>query len=153
MDGDLSSIYKIGFHQLPTFTWKKEEEEADRRVIDPIFDITLINSTSEPVLFTAVGFEALDAWSTFKGLPISGKVKRVDAYELQVKDFVVGKKTFLYFPDPIYLALGAPYRFSLRLRGYVKAVPGNNSEIKFVFEIAGQYFSSFPVYLGLFGEM
>lgn len=80
MDGDLSSIYEIGFHQLPTFTWKKEQEEADRRVIDPIFDITLINSTNEPVLFTAVGFEALDAWSTLKGLPISGKVKLVDAY-------------------------------------------------------------------------
>ena len=148
----LGTQYEIGFHQLPTFTWKKGEEQRDQRVSDPILDITLINTGFHPLLFTAVGFEAIDVWSKLKGLPISAKVKRSHGYELKVEEFIIGKKTFLQFQDPIYMSPTAPYRFSLRLQNYAKVLPGNESGIKLAFKIGEQCFLSNPIYLGLYGE-
>ena len=77
-------------------------------------------------------------------------VRSVDAYEIEVKGFQLGKTVLSKLPDPVYLAAEAPYRYRLRLRDYRKAVPGNESAIRLVAEVDGELYHSMGIYLGLF---
>ena len=142
--------FPLRTHQLPVFSRPDNKAKRDQRIVDPIFDITIINMSNDPMLLTQIGFQAIRYWSVIKGLPVSGKVKVVHAYELEVRSFIPGNISLLKLDDPIYMEPGAPYRYNLRLKDYREAVPGNESNIKLVVEVDNQKFLSDGIYMGLF---
>lgn len=141
---------KYGFHQLATLKCDEEQKLADQRISDPVLDVTLLNPSGKPLILSALGFHAVTCWSKLKGLPIAGKVRCTDVYNLQVKHFTPGRSRLLKIADPIYMNSGDVYRFRLRLRGYRQALPGNQSIIQVAIETHERPFFSEPVYLGVY---
>jgi len=141
--------YPFASHQLRMDMWPEERRAAERRTLDPIFDLTLINRSARPLLLSGVGFEPVRAWAKLKGLPVAAKVFVSDAYELGVHGFECGTTQLFTLPDPVYLQAEAPYRYKLRLLDYGSAVPGNESAIRLVARAADQEFHSAQIYLGL----
>lgn len=104
---------------------------------DPLFDITLLNSTPEPLILTRVGIEiiAVAHPSTLSIRPQATKIVQTTSYQLPMPDILAEEGPFedeltsfnkviaLDFPDPIYLPSMAPYRYGLALLGYCQRMP------------------------------
>lgn len=107
---------------------------------DPLFDITLMNTTNSPVILTAIGVQILKVAQIcyVGGIPSAAKIPKSDSYALECpnirermeaqhgRDYgpqdvreTISKK----LPDPIYLEPKAPYRYGLLLRDYYKHIP------------------------------
>ena len=107
---------------------------------DPLFDITLMNPTSSPVILTAIGVEILKVAqvSYLYGIPSAAKITKSDSYVLEcpnIRERLKAQRGWDYGPediqeritkriaDPIYLEPKAPYRYGLLLKNYYKHVP------------------------------
>lgn len=117
---------------------------------DPSFDITLMNTTTEPMILTDIGIEIVCiAEVGYLGgeAPVSVKVKVSDAYIIDIPSLLdipsvltkikevednegsslwpidVNERVSIHIPDPIYLQAKAPYRYRLFLRNYYKHLP------------------------------
>ncbi len=111
---------------------------------DPSFDITLMNTTTEPMILTDIGIEIVCVAKVtyFYGIPESVKVKVSDTYIIDIpnirskikdrydKDMWGGlppidlnELVSIHIPDPVYLQARAPYRYRLFLRKYCIHVP------------------------------
>lgn len=111
---------------------------------DPSFDITLMNTTTEPVILTDIGIEivCVAEYTLDRGIPESAKVEVRDIYIIDMPN-IRGKFIHHYYkdkwwnlpptdinelisiriPDPIYLEAKAPYRYQLFLQNYWEYVP------------------------------
>jgi hypothetical protein len=108
---------------------------------DPVFDITLMNTSKTPVILSAIGVEVVTVGNInyVSGVPSAAKIPKNDAYIVEIpnilhligvewrwqlkKPRVVNKTVRKQLTDPVYLESGAPYRFGLRLKNYYKHVP------------------------------
>jgi len=109
---------------------------------DPSFDITLMNTTTEPMILTDIGIEIVCVTQVIYvyGIPTSAKVKVSDAYIIDIPNIRskikgredkwgdlpptdVNELVSIHIPDPIYLQAKAPYRYRLFLRNYCGHVP------------------------------
>jgi len=120
------------------------------RVKDPIFDITLVNFSSNPSIISEIGFKAISQWVRSKGYGLTWIIKTTNFYEIFVDKFVEGQIVTLRFKDPIFLASKAPLRFKLRLRNYHEAVEGNETIISLIVKADDKLFFSEEIYLGLY---
>ncbi|HEU5380043.1 MAG TPA: toll/interleukin-1 receptor domain-containing protein [Ktedonobacteraceae bacterium] len=115
---------------------------------DPCFDITLLNTTAQPVILTDVGIEIVSVADHVYagGIPQAVKVKMAESYILHMPDIwkrvkVIDDNDFIFHmyhglqpiylhevvstpvPDPIYLQAKAPYRYRLQLAHYMARMP------------------------------
>jgi hypothetical protein len=72
-----------------------------------------------------------------------------DAYELPVRDFVIGEDQTLRLPDPICLQPHGSYRFRLRLKDYATGAKVNETVIRLLAIADNDTYLSDEIYLGI----
>ncbi|MBW4512885.1 MAG: hypothetical protein KME64_41315 [Scytonematopsis contorta HA4267-MV1] len=115
---------------------------------DPLFDITIINQSSESVLLTHIGIEVISLSHLFYcyGAPESIELKIQSEYSINIPDIITqlgGRKyrvqnypepsdvvdlsevIFMKIQSPIFLESKAPFRYTLRLKNYQEHMPNN----------------------------
>ena len=108
---------------------------------DPVFDITLMNTSKSPVILTAVGVEVVTVGyiGYVSGVPSAAKIAKSEAYVIEIpniwqligvehrwqleKPRNVTETVRKQLADPVYLESGAPYRYGLLLKSYYNHVP------------------------------
>lgn len=109
---------------------------------DPLFDITVMNPGSSPVILTAIGIEVLTVCQILYcyGIPTAAKIPKSDSYMIQMPNIrqrmrdkfgnfhdyepqEVREMVTKHVPDPVYLEPNAPYRYGLLLKDYYGHVP------------------------------
>ena len=120
--------------------------------IDPIFDITILNETPDPIIITQIGFVPISARKDIKGIPISGKIEILEGYTIRVNKFNFGEEEVLNLEDPIYLEGKAAFRFTLKLENYrsVAISKGNDTVMKILIRANKQRIQSQLIKMGMF---
>jgi len=132
---------------------------------NPVFDITVLNSTQSPLILQFIGVEITKLANIMHpyGVPEAVKVPKSECYEITMPDYrekFSGNIYHLLLPidirdtvklqllDPIYISPQAPYRYSLALKRY-GSMP-NHVVLRFWAKTHVQEHFSETVYLGLF---
>jgi len=134
------------------FHEQMNSEEARNKIIDPIFDITLMNQSSESVIINHIGINPIVARNDIKGIPISGKIEIIEGYNLQINEFIFGKDELLWLESPIYMESKAPFRFTLQLKDYKEQAikRGNDTVIKILIGANNQRIESPLIRMGMY---
>ncbi|SRR5258707_821967 len=104
---------------------------------DPVFDITLLNTASRPLILTRIGIEItlVSHSSTLSIRPHASKIEVARSYTLNVPDILtlcgpfgdepatLQEVVVLDLSDPIYMPAEAPFRYGLVLRDYCRHMP------------------------------
>jgi hypothetical protein len=150
--GDLPNGWEVGDSTIIPNIYKtggSAEQFWSRNssvVVDPPFDITILNTTNEPIFVTDVGIEIIKVSFVQRAgggnVPSSERVEIQDEYVLNLPDInamhiseedrtlyalyydlIVNQVVSIKLPDPIYMQPQAPYRFTLTLRDYQIKMP------------------------------
>lgn len=140
----------FGFHEIPERYWKQLRMSSRTHSLDPILDVTVANDTDKSTVISTIGFEATRIWTALKGLPVAYKVPVVDAYTLRVHKIVSGQPQLIEVPDPIALPAHGTGRFKLWLRGFRKAVKGNETLLRLFLTADDLEWKSRLIYMGVY---
>jgi hypothetical protein len=146
--GTPQQVWPMGCHQISNVQ-QGDADQASSKVSDPIFSIVLTNVSDKPVTLSAIGVSPVAAWDAVKGAPCVVKLRDFDAISLKLDGFDPTKPALHRLSDPISIGRNASYRIKLRLADYNRAVPRNESAIKFIADVNQRRIYSEPLYLGL----
>ena len=119
-----------GGEDFVNFSWPRNGPTVPKgKYSDPIFDVTLINSSSEMAVVSSVGIEVVRSFTKLAGLPPARKIRTSKFLKLDFK-WLPGKPQLKKLPDPLALDPRAPVRFKLQLAGFLGRVPGNFMVLK-----------------------
>ena len=123
--------WAMGSHHLFPLGEAAKNDSLD---VDPIFDVALVNKGPGTVVISRIGIRPIAAWTSPKGPPFSGRIVNFDSYSLEMDGFEPGKDQFLVLKEPVSLVPNDPYRFKLRLSGYCRHAPRNETVIQLIVE-------------------
>ena len=141
------SLYKeaqYSFHQ------SNVGKNREKRIPDPVLDLTFANIGKEPLLIKRISVAPLASWSKPKAVPVPQVVHIFKAYFIPV-DFskmLCSAK----LRNPIYLSKETPIRMHICLPKYSGSLSvhgGNESLIAIVVHFNGTHFITPPIYLGV----
>jgi hypothetical protein len=127
-----------------------------KHLSDPGFDITLLNTTSRPLILTKVGIE-IDSAShplTLSVRPHASRIERATSYAIELPDVLTDNGPFddepsslhkvisIDIPDPIYMPAEAPFRYGLLLHNYCQHMPQETNICMWIQTSAGIAMSS-----------
>lgn len=138
----------------PIYDFHEEQTRGQliNKIEDPIFDITILNESTEPVILSHVGVLPISARHDIKGIPSAGKIQITEGYILKIEKFEFGQDVILKLDDPIYMEAKAPFRFTLILTDYRKKAisKGNDTVMKFIVNANAKRIESPFIKMGMF---
>ena len=120
------------------------------RTRDPIFDITLLNNTSQTEILYRIAIEVDGFWSAPKAGPTKAYLLAViDTYNISLRfpgweEFDRKRDNTLELRQPIVMGSGVPARFRVRFIGFDKGCPAgiNFVSLRFKFHLMGSTIES-----------
>jgi len=141
----------FGFHQRSGQECKEAGLSPATHSPDPLFDVTVLNDGTRPLLIHRVGFLPTAVWTDLKGIPGAGKVPVLGTYELPVAPVERDRPQLLDITDPVHIDPSGHFRFNLHLLGYREALSGSNeSVVRLLVESDACVHHSREVYLGVY---
>ena len=150
IDGDRNPWRGDAVYPTRIFDWQWRYEcdlkvDARPEDADPSLDVTLLNSSTEPLLLTGIGIEVVRIGQlSFSGasLPQARKVLVAEKYTIETPDLMplfveercnqglaldlelpVNATAWGVMADPVYVEAKAPYRYEVLLKSFGRRVP------------------------------
>jgi len=90
---------------------------------DPVFDVQILNNTSDTFILQEIALTIEEAWTTLKGIPDEYRLKSIGSIEFEINsEESVSVKTLT---DPLIVRPKEPLRFDLQLLKFYKKVKHN----------------------------
>lgn len=106
-------------------------KRAFMRTTDPLFDIALLNNTSETEILHRIDIDIRRIWSEKKAGPVAHTLRSIATYSFRL-DFEKRLNSFELEP-PLSFGSEQPIRFKVRFEDFIRSCPANNAKIAFSF--------------------
>lgn len=127
-------IERVDEEEYSYFSWSwtgatGEGDEPTDKLTDPVFDVTLQNAGTTPVIISRIGAIAERAYTQLAGFSPPVRIMPSDFLSLNFQ-WLPKRPQWIRLHDPVGLEPQGVFRFKLQLKDFANQVPGNRGIIR-----------------------